>query len=162
MWPVAPPCAAQAPAAASGDRPRRGLERVRARAITTATGFACSNTATRGRALQQALIHFQLAHELAPRPENLAMMGHCEYHLGLFKQARDHYEEYLKTRAPVALAETARQRIEAMSRRKGVLVISTVPDGGRRRCSSGSTARTRRCAARRPDEFPVAGRPVAR
>ena len=55
------------------------------------------------------------------------MMGHCEYHLGLFKQAREHYEAYLQQVTTGELAETARQRIEAMNRRKGVLVINAIP-----------------------------------
>lgn len=118
---------AQAPSAGSAERPRRGSSETRARDHYR-DGLRLFEYGDKGQGLQQALIHFQLAHELAPRPENLAMMGHCEYHLGLFKQARDHYEEYLKHVRTGPLAETARQRIEAMSRRKGLLVITTVPD----------------------------------
>jgi hypothetical protein len=77
--------------------------------------------------ISQALIHFRLAQETAPTPANLAMMGHCEYHLGKFKEARKHYEEYLQHESTGAQAETARQRIVAMDRREAVLAIETMP-----------------------------------
>jgi hypothetical protein len=77
----------------------------------------------------QALVEFQRAQELAPRPENLFMIAHCEYHLGLFKEARTHYQEFLSHESKGPLAETARQRIEAMNRRKAVIVIQASPAG---------------------------------
>jgi hypothetical protein len=83
----------------------------------------------KGEALNQALIHFQLAQEAAPSPANLAMMGHCEYHLGMFKEARAHYEQYLEHESRGPLAESARQRIEAITRRKASLVINSIPEG---------------------------------
>ena len=79
---------------------------------------------------EQALIEFQKAHQLAPRVAgNLFMIAHCEYHLGRFKQARAHYEEFLARENKGIWAETARQRIEAMNRRKGVIVVQTAPLG---------------------------------
>ena len=77
--------------------------------------------------IAQALVHFQLAHETAPSSANLAMMGHCEYHLGQFKEARKHYEEFLRHETTGQQADTARQRIQAMDRRQAVLAIETFP-----------------------------------
>ncbi len=31
---------------------------------------------------EQALVEFQLANEIAPKPANVFMIGQCEYHLG--------------------------------------------------------------------------------
>jgi hypothetical protein len=115
---------AQAPLAAGADRPTRASSERRARGHFQ-DGMRLFEHGDKGQALHQALTHFRIAHELAPRPENLAMMGHCEYHLGLFKEAREHYEAYLMQVTAGELAETARQRIEAMNRRKGLLVINT-------------------------------------
>jgi hypothetical protein len=119
---------AATPAPASPKRSARGSNVDRARDHYRA-GERLLEAGDKGESLAQALIEFQMAHELAPRPENLAMMAHCEYHLGLFKQARDHYEEYLKHETTSRVAETARQRIEAMNRRNGVLVINAIPPG---------------------------------
>jgi hypothetical protein len=76
----------------------------------------------------QALIEFQRAYELTSKPEILIMIAHCEYHLGQFKQARGHYEEFLSHETKGVWAESARQRIEAIKRRQGVIVVQTVPD----------------------------------
>jgi hypothetical protein len=76
----------------------------------------------------QALIEFQRAYELTSKPEILIMIAHCEYHLGLFKRARTHYEEFLSHETKGVWAESARQRIEAIKRRQGIIVVQTVPD----------------------------------
>jgi hypothetical protein len=76
----------------------------------------------------QALIEFQRAYELTSKPEILIMIAHCEYHLGQFKRARSHYEEFLSHETKGVWAELARQRIEAIKRRQGVIVVQTVPD----------------------------------
>src|SRR3569832_352448 len=47
------------------------------------------------RAHAPALIEFQRAHEVKPRPATLFMMAQCEYLLGQLRQAREHYEAYL-------------------------------------------------------------------
>jgi hypothetical protein len=77
---------------------------------------------------EQALVEFQLAHELVPKKENLFMIAQCQYHLGLLKEARASYQEFLAQPSSGDLADIARLRIDAINRRPGVLVINTVPD----------------------------------
>jgi len=76
----------------------------------------------------QALVEFQLANELFPKKENLFMIAQCQYHLGLLKEARASYQEFLSQPSSGELADIARLRIEAINRRSGVIVINTVPD----------------------------------
>jgi hypothetical protein len=76
----------------------------------------------------QALVEFQLAHELSPKKENLFMVAQCQYHLGLLKEARANYQEFLAQPSSGELADIARLRIDAINRRPGVVVINTVPD----------------------------------
>jgi tetratricopeptide (TPR) repeat protein len=73
---------------------------------------------------EQALLEFQKANELSPSPANLVMMGNCEYHLGRFKEARAHYEQYLKFESKGQPAEAARLRIDAINRRQAVVDIN--------------------------------------
>lgn len=77
---------------------------------------------------EQALIEFQIAHELSPKKENLFMVAQCEYHLGQLKDARTHYQAFLAEQDTGELANIARLRVEAINRRPGVFVINTVPD----------------------------------
>jgi hypothetical protein len=77
---------------------------------------------------EQALVEFQLAHELLPKKENLFMIAQCQYHLGLLKEARASYQEFLAQPSSGDLADIARLRIDAINRRPGVIVINTVPD----------------------------------
>ncbi|MDZ4696599.1 MAG: PEGA domain-containing protein [Deltaproteobacteria bacterium] len=77
---------------------------------------------------EQALIEFQLAHELFPSNDIVFMMAQCEYHLGKLREARGHYEHYLKNDPNGAVADTARVRITAIERRPGVLFVATDPD----------------------------------
>ena len=77
---------------------------------------------------EQALVEFELANEFVPKKENLFMIAQCQYHLGLLKQARANYQEFLLQPSSDELANIARLRIEAINRRPGVLVINTVPD----------------------------------
>jgi PEGA domain len=77
---------------------------------------------------EQALIEFQLAHELFPSNDIVFMMAQCEYHLGKLREARGHYEHYLKNDPKGAVADTARVRITAIERRPGILFIATDPD----------------------------------
>ncbi len=77
---------------------------------------------------EQALIEFQLAHELFPSNDIVFMLAQCEYHLGKLREARGHYEQYLKNDPNGAVADTARVRITAIERRPGVLFIATDPD----------------------------------
>ncbi len=76
----------------------------------------------------QALIEFQRAHEVKPRPATLFMMAQCEYLLGSLKQAREHYEAYLAESPTGEFVEVAKDRIESIDRRPSTLVINTVPD----------------------------------
>jgi hypothetical protein len=77
---------------------------------------------------EQALVEFQLANELSPKKENLFMVAQCQYHLGLLKEARANYQEFLAQPSSGDLADIARLRIDAINRRPGVVVINTVPD----------------------------------
>ena len=77
---------------------------------------------------EQALVEFQLAHELSPKKENLFMIAQCQYHLGLLKQARANYQEFLSQPSSGELADIARLRIDAINRRPGIVAINTVPD----------------------------------
>jgi hypothetical protein len=77
---------------------------------------------------EQALVEFQLANELVPKKANLFMIAQCQYHLGLLKEARANYQEFLAQPTSEELADIARLRIEAINHRPGVLAINTVPD----------------------------------
>ena len=77
---------------------------------------------------EQALVEFQLAHELSPKKENLFMIAQCQYHLGWLKEARANYQEFLTHPSTGELADIARMRIEAINHRPGIIVINTVPD----------------------------------
>ncbi|MEO8214925.1 MAG: hypothetical protein ABI560_17115, partial [Myxococcales bacterium] len=76
----------------------------------------------------QALIEFQRAHEVKPRPATLFMMGQCEYLLGLLREAREHYQAYLRDSPTGEFVEVAKDRVESINRRPATLVINTVPD----------------------------------
>jgi hypothetical protein len=77
---------------------------------------------------EQALVEFQLANELSPKKENLFMVAQCQYHLGLLKEARANYQQFLAQTPSGELADIARMRVDAINRRPGVVVINTVPD----------------------------------
>jgi hypothetical protein len=77
---------------------------------------------------EQALVEFQLANELVPKKANLFMIAQCQYHLGLLKEARANYQEFLAQPSSGELADIARLRIEAINHRPGVMAINTVPD----------------------------------
>jgi hypothetical protein len=77
---------------------------------------------------EQALVEFQLAHDLMPKKANLFMIAQCQYHLGLLKEARANYQEFLAQPSSGELADIARLRIEAINHRPGVVAINTVPD----------------------------------
>jgi len=77
---------------------------------------------------EQALVEFQLAHELVPKKENLFMVAQCQYHLGFLKEARASYQEFLAQTSSGELTDIARLRIDAINRRPSVVIINTVPD----------------------------------
>jgi hypothetical protein len=122
---AAAPPPAQAPAQApSSDRPASSAAENEA-GEHYRKGLALFDGGDKG----QALIEFQSAHALAPRAASYFMIAQCEYHLGHFKEARLHYQQALAGGAAGTAAETARQRIEAMNRRKAALVIQAAPEG---------------------------------
>jgi hypothetical protein len=76
----------------------------------------------------QALVEFQRAHEIKPRPATLFMMAQCEYLVGALPVAREHYESYLRESPTGEFVEVAKDRIESINRRPAILVINCVPD----------------------------------
>jgi hypothetical protein len=78
---------------------------------------------------EQALIEFEAANELKPRPAALFMMAQCEYLLGHLKEARAHYERYATENPEGEFVELAKDRIQSIDKRQSTFVINTVPDG---------------------------------
>jgi hypothetical protein len=76
----------------------------------------------------QALVEFQRAHEIKPRPATLFMMAQCEYLIGSLTVARAHYESYLRESPSGEFVEVAKDRIESINHRPATLVINCVPD----------------------------------
>jgi PEGA domain len=77
---------------------------------------------------EQALIEFEKANEIKPRPAAVFMMAQCEYLLGRLKDARTHYQAYVTEVPDGEFAGLAHDRIESIDRRKSTFVINTVPD----------------------------------
>jgi hypothetical protein len=77
---------------------------------------------------EQALIEFQQANELKPRPAALFMMAQCEYLLGRLKEARVHYERYATENPTGEFVELAKDRIQSIDKRPSTFVINTVPE----------------------------------
>jgi hypothetical protein len=80
------------------------------------------------RAHEQALIEFERANELKPRPAALFMMAQCEYLLGRLKEARAHYERYATENPTGEFVELAKDRIESIDKRPSTFVINSVPE----------------------------------
>jgi hypothetical protein len=78
---------------------------------------------------EQALIEFEAANELKPRPAALFMMAQCEYLLGRLKDARTNYERYASENPDGEFVELAKDRIQSIDKRPSTFVINTVPDG---------------------------------
>jgi hypothetical protein len=95
---------------------------------------------------EQALVEFQAANELKPRPAALFMMAQCEYLLGRLKDARAHYERYASENPTGEFVELAKDRIQSIDKRPSTFVINTVPDG---------------VAVRIRSDGPLAGTPAA-
>ena len=78
---------------------------------------------------EQALIEFDTANEIKPRPAALFMMAQCEYLLGRLKDARAHYQRYVD-REPGRRVRRAgpgpRSRASTSARARSS--INTVPD----------------------------------
>ena len=77
---------------------------------------------------EQALIEFQRANELKPRPAALFMMAQCEYLLGRLKDARAHYLRYATENPDGEFASLARDRVESIDKRKSTFVVNSVPE----------------------------------
>jgi hypothetical protein len=77
---------------------------------------------------EQALIEFERANELKPRPAALFMMAQCEYLLGRLKDARGHYLRYATENPDGEFASLARDRVESIDKRKSTFVVNTVPE----------------------------------
>jgi hypothetical protein len=77
---------------------------------------------------EQALIEFQQANELKPRPAALFMMAQCEYLLGRLKDARAHYQRYASENPEGEFVTLAKDRIQSIDKRQSTFVINTVPD----------------------------------
>jgi hypothetical protein len=77
---------------------------------------------------EQALIEFERANELKPRPAALFMMGQCEYLLGRLKDARAHYQRYATENPDGEFASLARDRVDSIDKRKSTFVVNSVPE----------------------------------
>jgi hypothetical protein len=77
---------------------------------------------------EQALIEFQQANELKPRPAALFMMAQCEYLLGRLKDARAHYQLYAGENPDGEFVALAKDRIQSIDKRPSTFVINSVPD----------------------------------
>ncbi len=77
---------------------------------------------------EQALIEFQRANELKPRPAALFMMAQCEYLLGRLKDARGHYQRYAAENPEGEFSTLARDRVESIDKRKSTFVVNSVPE----------------------------------
>jgi hypothetical protein len=77
---------------------------------------------------EQALIEFEAANALKPRPAALFMMAQCEYLLGRLKEARSHYQRYASENPTGEFVELAKDRIQSIDKRLSTFVINTVPE----------------------------------
>ncbi len=109
----------------------------------------------------QALIEFDTANELKPRPAAVFMMAQCEYLLGRLKEARTHYEAYVAQSPDGEFVELAKDRIQSIDKRPSTFVINTVPDEVDVRIASESDPGAR--AGHRPgaQQLPGAARPLS-
>ena len=103
----------------------------------------------------QALIEFDTANELKPRPAAVFMMAQCEYLLGRLKEARNHYQTYIQQSPGGEFVELARDRIQSIDRRPGTFAINTVPDEVDVRIVSESDPRRAPVTGQAPNNFPV-------
>jgi hypothetical protein len=105
---------------------------------------------------EQALIEFQAANELKPRPAALFMMAQCEYLLGRLKEARAHYQLYANENPDGEFVELAKDRIQSIDKRPSTFVINTVPDDVTVRIrSEGPSAASTDLSGQAPNNFAV-------
>jgi hypothetical protein len=103
----------------------------------------------------QALIEFDTANELKPRPAAVFMMAQCEYLLGRLKEARNHYQAYVAQSPEGEFVELARDRIQSIDKRPGTFAINTVPDEVDVRIVSETTPQMAPVTGQAPNNFPV-------
>jgi hypothetical protein len=103
----------------------------------------------------QALIEFDTANELKPRPAAVFMMAQCEYLLGRLKEARNHYQAYVAQSPDGEFVELARDRIQSIDKRPGTFAINTVPDQVDVRIVSETTPQNAPVTGQAPNNFPV-------
>jgi hypothetical protein len=103
----------------------------------------------------QALIEFDTANELKPRPAAVFMMAQCEYLLGRLKEARTHYQAYINQSPDGEFVELAKDRIQSIDRRPGTFAINTVPDEVEVRISSETDPGRAPVTGQAPNNFPV-------
>jgi hypothetical protein len=103
----------------------------------------------------QALIEFDTANELKPRPAAVFMMAQCEYLLGRLKEARTHYQAYVAQSPDGEFVELAKDRIQSIDRRPGTFAINTVPDEVEVRITSESDPGRAPVTGQAPNNFPV-------
>jgi len=103
----------------------------------------------------QALIEFDTANELKPRPAAVFMMAQCEYLLGRLKEARTHYQAYVAQSPDGEFVELAKDRIQSIDRRPGTFAINTVPDEVEVRIVSEADPSRAPVTGQAPNNFPV-------
>ncbi len=103
----------------------------------------------------QALIEFDTANELKPRPAAVFMMAQCEYLLGRLKEARTHYQAYIAQSPEGEFVELAKDRIQSIDRRPGTFAINTVPDEVEVRIVSENDPGRAPVTGQAPNNFPV-------
>jgi hypothetical protein len=103
----------------------------------------------------QALIEFDTANQLAPRPAALFMMAQCEYLLGRLKEARTHYERYASENPDGEFVELAKDRIQSIGKRPGTFAINTVPGEVDVRIVSDTAPEQPSVTGQAPNNFPV-------
>ena len=103
----------------------------------------------------QALIEFVTANELKSRPAAVFMMAQCEYLLGRLKEARTHYQDYVKQSPDGEFVELAKDRIQSIDRRPGTFFINTDPDEVDVRIVSESAPANAPVTGQAPNNFPV-------
>ena len=103
----------------------------------------------------QALIEFDTANELKPRPAAVFMMAQCEYLLGRLKEARNHYQAYVAQSPEGEFVELAKDRIQSIDKRPGTFAINTVPDEVDVRITSETRPTLPPVTGQAPNNFPV-------
>jgi hypothetical protein len=103
----------------------------------------------------QALIEFDTANELKPRPAAVFMMAQCEYLVGRLKEARTHYQAYVAQSPDGEFVELAKDRIQSIDRRPGTFAINSVPDEVDVRIVSENVPERPPVTGQAPNNFPV-------